>query len=65
MTDTSLTHLRAEHTRETQKVAPFTGEGAYHGSTRRRAPAKPRAPQPIVDEMAPTTLATYPADGSR
>jgi hypothetical protein len=65
LTQRSLTHLRTEHTRETQKVAPFTGEGAYHGSTRRRAPAKPRAPQPIVDEMAPTTIATYPADGSR
>lgn len=61
----SFTHLRQEYSRATQKVAPFTGEGAYHGSTRRRAPAKARAPQPIVDEMAPSTIATYPPDGSR
>jgi hypothetical protein len=65
-TDTSLTHLRTEHSIATQKVAPFTGEGAYHGSTKRRAPPKTaRAPQPIVDEMAPTTIAEYPSDGSR
>lgn len=66
LTEPSLTHLRVEHSRDTQKVAPFTGEGAYHGSTKRRAPAKPAsAPKPIVDEMAPTTIADYPADGSR
>ena len=61
----SLTHLRTVCSRESQKVAPFTGEGAYHGSTKRRAPTKARAPQPVVDEMAPTTIASYPADGSR
>lgn len=62
----SLTHLRSEHTIETQKVAPFTGEGAYHGSTKRRTTAKPAGPPPpIVEEMAPATLADYPADGSR
>lgn len=62
----SFTHLRRAHSRATQKVAPFTGEGAYHGSTRRRAPAGPaRPPQPVVDEMAPSTLATYPPDGTR
>ncbi|MBM4360098.1 MAG: hypothetical protein FJ096_18485 [Deltaproteobacteria bacterium] len=62
----SLTHLRHAPTRETQAVAPFTGEGAYHGSTRRRAPTKPaRLNAPLGDEMTPSTLATYPADGSR
>jgi hypothetical protein len=62
----SLTHLRQQHTLDTQKVAPFTGEGAYHGSTRRRAPPRAAsAPSPIVAEMAPTTLDAYPLDGSR
>lgn len=62
----SLTLLRREHTLDTQKVVPFTGEGAYHGSTRRRAPprAASSAPAPIVEEMAPTTLDAYPLDGS-
>ena len=62
----SLTHLRQQHALDTQKVAPFTGEGAYHGSTRRRAPpAASSAPAPIVDEMRPSTLDAYPLDGSR
>jgi hypothetical protein len=61
-----LTLLRREYTLDTQKVVPFTGEGAYHGSTRRRTSAKAvRAPQPVVDEMAPKTLESYLADGSR
>jgi hypothetical protein len=60
----NLTHLHQEHTSDTQKVAPFTGEGAYHGSTRRRD-APQAAPAPMVAEMAPTTLDTYPLDGSR
>ncbi len=34
----SLTHLRREHSFDTQQIAPFTGEGAYHGSTRKRTP---------------------------
>lgn len=62
----NLTHLRQEHTLDTQQVAPFTGEGAYHGSTRKRAPRSASAPQPlVVDEMRPTTLDAYPLDGSR
>lgn len=47
----------------TQKVAPFTGEGAYHGSTRPRpAPAPAAAPEPGVAEMEATTLARYDAE---
>jgi hypothetical protein len=62
----NLTHLRQEHTTGTQQVAPFTGEGAYHGSTRKRAPRSASAPQPVVvDEMRPTTLDAYPRGGSR
>jgi hypothetical protein len=60
------THLRQEHSLDKQQVAPFTGEGAYHGSTRKRAPRSASAPQPlVVDEMRPTTLDGYPLDGSR
>ena len=62
----NLTHLRQEHTKGTQQVAPFTGEGAYHGSTRKRAPRSASAPKPlVVAEMRPTTLDAYPLDGSR
>jgi hypothetical protein len=62
----SLTHLRQQHTLDTQNVEPFTGEGAYHGSTRRRTPARAaKSPSPIVEEMAATTLDAYPLDGSR
>lgn len=60
-----LTHLRQDHSLDTQQVATFTGEGAYHGSTRRRAPRSASAPQPVVDEMRPSTLDAYPLDGSR
>lgn len=61
----SLTHLRQEHTTSTQAIAPFTGEGAYHGSTRKRVPRPANAPKALVDEMRPTTLEAYPLDGSR
>jgi hypothetical protein len=41
-------------------VVPFTGEGAYHGSTKPLIGATaPPAPSPIVDEMRPTTLDRY------
>ena len=60
----SFTHLRQQHTLATQQIAPFTGEGAYHGSTRKRAPRPASVPKPvIVDEMRPTTLDAYPLDG--
>ena len=62
----SLTHLRQEHSQGAQQVAAFTGEGAYHGSTRKRGSRYASAPQPVVvDEMRPTTLDAYPIDGSR
>ena len=60
-----LTLLRREHSEATQKIAPFTGEGAYHGSTRRRAPSRAATPPAPVDEMVPATLRDYPLDGSR
>jgi hypothetical protein len=62
----NLKHLRQEHTLDSQQIAPFTGEGAYHGSTRKRAARSASAPQPVVvEEMRPTTLDAYPLDGSR
>ena len=46
-----------------QRVVPFTGEGAYHGSTKPLAEPlaghAPSPPPPMVDEMRPTTLARY------
>lgn len=49
-----------------QKVAAFTGEGAYHGSTKPRPqPVVAPQPLPVVDEMRPTTLEAYAARGVR
>jgi hypothetical protein len=45
-----------------QKIAAFTGEGAYHGSTKPR-PATPFVPPPLVEEMRPTTLEAHAARG--
>ncbi|HEX4513149.1 MAG TPA: hypothetical protein VH054_06420 [Polyangiaceae bacterium] len=62
----SLTHLRQERSKGTQQVATFTGEGAYHGSTRKRGSRYASAPQPmVVDEMRPTTLDAYPVGQPR
>jgi hypothetical protein len=61
----NLTYLTREHTIADQLVSPFTGEGAYHGSTSKRATSAPRNPSPMVDEMRATTIDAYPADGSR
>lgn len=61
----NLTYLSRDHTISGQLVAPFTGEGAYHGSTKKRTPTASRTEAPPVDEMRPTTIDEYPADGSR
>jgi hypothetical protein len=50
------TFLKRQHSVESQTVLPFTGEGAYHGSTKPRARSVPEGPPPpMVDEMRPTT----------
>ena len=50
------TFLRREHSIASQLVMPFTGEGAYHGSTRPRPPSALPAPlPPMVEEMRPRT----------
>jgi len=53
------TFLRTDRSIAAQVVVPFTGEGAYHGSTKARRGPDPKraAPPPPVDEMRPTTLA--------
>lgn len=57
--------VKRERSVEAQKVAVFTGEGAYHGSTKPR----PQAPQAPVagpcEEMRPTTLEAYAAAGTK
>jgi hypothetical protein len=55
----SLTHLVQTHSIDTQRVVPFTGEGAYHGSTNKRAVAASAALPPVVEEMRPSTLDGY------
>lgn len=57
------TWRREQRTIETQRVAAFTGEGAYHGSTKPRPASAPRPPPPPVAEMTPHTLDAYAADG--
>lgn len=60
------THLRQTRTREAQQIERFTGEGAYHGSTRpREQPQIAAPPPPVVDEMRPRTLERYVAEGRR
>lgn len=57
------TWLKKVHSIATQAVMPFTGEGAYHGSTKQKpAPAAQVARVP-VSEARPTTLERYVADG--
>ena len=60
------TFLRQERSVATQQVARFTGEGAYHGSTRARPTAGPAAAlAPVVEEMRPRSLERYDAAGVR
>ena len=49
--------IARSHAAETQKTAAFTGEGAYHGSTRPRS--APAVPPPVVAEGRATTLERY------
>lgn len=61
---TAATYLRKARSRETQVVAPFTGEGAYHGSTKPRSrSAAPRPAAPVVEEMRATSLDSLAVDG--
>ncbi len=65
------TYLREPRSVETQRLLPFTGEGAYHGATKRRgepaASSASRAAEgpPPVEEMRPRTLEAYAASGRR
>jgi len=54
------TYLRQARSIATQEVARFTGEGAYHGSTRPRpAPVREADDPPEVAEMRPLSLDNY------
>ena len=53
------TWISSTHTIESQKVEPFTGEGAYHGSTKQKVARTPRPPVDTVSEATPTTLERY------
>lgn len=63
---TMQTWLRCPRSIEAQQIAPFTGEGAYHGSTR-PSPSQPPPPPlpmlPMVEEMRPRTLEADEAAG--
>jgi hypothetical protein len=60
------TYLRQARSVATQQVAPFTGEGAYHGSTRPRpAPVHEADDLPEVAEMRPVSLDNYSATERR
>lgn len=56
------TWIRKDHAIETQKVETFTGEGAYHGSTKQKPPGAPRPRVETVDEARPTTFERYMRD---
>jgi hypothetical protein len=53
----TATSLQTPRSIATQVVVPFTGEGAYHGSTKPRGQsASPRPSPPMVEEMRATSL---------
>jgi hypothetical protein len=58
------TWIARAHSIETQKVEPFTGEGAYHGSTKQKPPGEVRPLAETADEGRPTTLERYLAHGA-
>jgi hypothetical protein len=43
----------------TKKVEQFTGEGAYHGSTKQKPTSIPQPKKDVTSEMKPTTLERY------
>jgi hypothetical protein len=62
------TWIKKTHTIESQKRALFTGEGAYHGSTKPKpsnhsSPDKPLVE--VVSEARPTTIEQYIQTGNR
>ncbi|MFT4979389.1 MAG: hypothetical protein ACI8S6_005299, partial [Myxococcota bacterium] len=58
------TFLHRVRTIGAQKVAPFTGEGAYHGSTKSRPqPPPPPTPPVLVEEVRPRTIEDHARTG--
>lgn len=60
-----LTYLRRERSADAQKIAPFTGEGAYHGSTKARPAPAPEVADAPVPEMEPCSIDKYSARADR
>ncbi len=60
-----LTYLRRERSADAQKIAPFTGEGAYHGSTKARPAPAPEVADAPVPEMEPRSIDKYSARADR
>ncbi|NQV90111.1 hypothetical protein HQ487_01750 [Candidatus Uhrbacteria bacterium] len=58
------TWIAREFSVESQRVEQFTGEGAYHGSTKQKSRDVPRPRVETVSEVRPTTLERYHALGS-
>lgn len=58
------TWRKSMHTIESQKVADFTGEGAYHGSTKPKPATAPRPRTDIVPEGRPVTIERYTREGT-
>jgi hypothetical protein len=58
------TYLRQRRSIASQIVAPFTGEGAYHGSTKPRARPARATPAPPVEEMRATSLEELASGGA-
>ena len=50
------TWIERTHDIDTQKVELFTGEGAYHGSTKQKVTSAPQPRIELVTEAKPTTL---------
>jgi hypothetical protein len=62
------TWIKREHTIESQKRALFTGEGAYHGSTKSKPRNDSSQDKPlaeVVSEARPTTIEQYIQTGNR
>jgi hypothetical protein len=60
----AATYLRKPRSVADQLVAPFTGEGAYHGSTKPRMRAASQRPTPpVIEEMRATSLDELGSDG--
>ncbi|MBI3632721.1 MAG: hypothetical protein HY226_00355 [Candidatus Vogelbacteria bacterium] len=59
------TWIKKIHTIESQKREMFTGEGAYHGSTKQKPKSQDKPLVEVVSEARPTTLEQYIQTGNK